>query len=250
MRLRELQMEFQSSVLRRASAICVHVGPSETMSAELRLSIYRSAYFARLQEALATTYPATLRALGLEPFASACEELAVQAPSRFASIRYYGEGFDRVVARHCASSIAECVRELASWEWHVAYVFDAQEAMQDAVELDGLAPDAWTSLVFPVTSTARRVQLSSNAVDFWRESAHTLARAPASQWVLWRRELQVHFRKLEADEAWALDQVLACRRFDELCAGLARWHSDEGSAALRAATLLKDWIALGLVAVR
>jgi hypothetical protein len=65
------------------------------------------------------------------------------------------------------------------------------------------------------------------------------AQAPRN-WLIWRKGLAIHWRSIEADEAWALDACAREASFAELCAGLCDF-TGEAEAPLRAATLLKQW---------
>jgi hypothetical protein len=56
----------------------------------------------------------------------------------------------------------------------------------------------------------------------------------------------VQWRRLDTDEAAALDAVAAGEPFARLCERMTAVHGDGG--ALRAASLLKRWLADGLLA--
>ena len=93
----------------------------------------------------------------------------------------------------------------------------------------------------------RRLRLRSNAVAIRDahargQRAPVLQAQPASAWLLWRVAFDVHWRRLPRDEAMALAAVARGDAFADWCARLP------GPApALRAASLLKRWLADGLV---
>ena len=70
--------------------------------------------------------------------------------------------------------------------------------------------------------------------------------ADPADWLLWRLDFDVHWRRLEADEALALRAVEAGESFAQLC---ERLNEPNGDGASRAAALLKRWLADGLLAV-
>jgi len=81
-------------------------------------------------------------------------------------------------------------------------------------------------------------------------AGHRQARTPPTPeqashetaWLLWRRELQIHWRSLKQDEASTIDACMAGHNFGELCEWL-----EESSAAIRAASMLKRWVIDGLL---
>ncbi|MGH8672482.1 MAG: hypothetical protein ACREUA_10685, partial [Burkholderiales bacterium] len=68
----------------------------------------------------------------------------------------------------------------------------------------------------------------------------------AVPWALWRQDLKTYYRSLAADEAWAIDAVLAAQSFAQICDGLCRWH-DEDRVATHAAGMLKRWVGDGMI---
>jgi hypothetical protein len=67
-------------------------------------------------------------------------------------------------------------------------------------------------------------------------------RAEPRTLLVWRRQLVVRHRALDADEAMALRRVSGVAAFADVCAELARDRSDV-AAAERACALLRQWIA-------
>ena len=65
--------------------------------------------------------------------------------------------------------------------------------------------------------------------------------APATDWLLWRRDGDVHWRRLDADETALLHAVTDGECFGQLCERASAFHPDDGP--LRAASLLKRWLA-------
>jgi hypothetical protein len=98
----------------------------------------------------------------------------------------------------------------------------------------------------------RRVDLLFNVAPVWHaidrgETPPPLARADAPRtWLLWRRGIAIHWRSIDADEAWALDACAAQATFADLCEGLCARVGEE-RAPLRAATLLKQWAGDGIL---
>jgi hypothetical protein len=60
-------------------------------------------------------------------------------------------------------------------------------------------------------------------------------------WIVWRKTLGVLYRRLDPDEAVALDRAAAAASFAELCLGLSA-HVPETETPGRAAGLLRRWM--------
>jgi hypothetical protein len=92
-----------------------------------------------------------------------------------------------------------------------------------------------------------------NVPGIWRELTHDespegpQALEGARAWLVWRQQLTLFCRPLDADEAWSLDAVHHGADFAGLCDGLCRWIDPE-NVAVRAAGHLRQWIADGLIA--
>jgi hypothetical protein len=252
--LAQLQHDFQAYVLGADSAVAASVTADARASAETRLRIYEDAYHVRLEEALGVTYPAVRNAMGPQAFAECVRNFSLVQPSSFRSIRYYGAALSDFLAAQVRGVRGQGLGELAHWEWLLADAFDGEDSQVVALsDLASIDPADWPRLQFDFVPTLRRISISTNAVRWWRERESTATRRwrrqRAVEWMIWRRDLKVHFRSLAADETHALQLAVAGETFAAICKSLEEFKGgDEGFAALRAATLLRDWIQEGLIA--
>lgn len=252
--LAALQREMQAHVLRDdAAALDAAVATPEADAAR-RLGVYAHAYRARLAGVLRNDYPG-LRALtggaGFERLALAYVEAT---PSTHFNVRWYGARL-AAFARECAPwSAREDLADMAELEWKLGLAFDAaDEASIDFATLAALAPVDWPALRLRLHASLQRARLTRNvdairrAVD--REEAVPEVEVLASPlgWATWRKDSIVRHRRLEDDEAAAVDAVARGATFAELCAQLCQWHAAEAVAA-RAAALLRRWIEDGWIA--
>ena len=67
-----------------------------------------------------------------------------------------------------------------------------------------------------------------------------------SPWLVWREQLVTRFRSMSPDEGLALDTLRRGGSFNELCEALATLMAED-EVPLRAAGLLKGWLAQGLI---
>lgn len=254
MRLTELQQQFQHSVLTRERLIGPELIGASGPDFDARLGAYVEGYRSRLVEALGSTYPALKATLGEEMFEQRMRDYIESTPSRHYNVRYYGAAIEGLMAAEGAENMRAALADLARWEWLLAAVFDApDDASLSVDELGAVAPNAWAQVSFQFRACVRRIEMHSNAVDYWR-AAKQLCSAPAAfaaaepaQWLLWRRGTSTLFRSVEPVEAVALDSACAGMNFGALCERLAACV-EETQVAMRAASLLRGWISEELIA--
>jgi hypothetical protein len=91
----------------------------------------------------------------------------------------------------------------------------------------------------------RRLSVASNCVAWWRFACAEAPRPSRwratgiQQWLVWRQELAVFYRRLSRVETQALDAGLAGATFGQLCEQL--------STPAVAATMLQGWFNSGLI---
>lgn len=247
--LARLQADFQRHLLGHASTFIHEVQPGGSIDAAARLHIYHHAYRARLVDALRDVHGHTARHLGGEDFdALACEYVEAHAPEH-TNLRWYGASFpDWLAQRH-----APHIGELALLDAALRKAFDGPDAPILALEaLAAIAPDAWSRIGFALHPTCARLRLVHNTLALWQaldreEATPRCEPLPApTQLLIWRRELQPHFRSLGPLECDALDGLLAGRSFAETCERLAQRFPDIDIAA-EAGRLLRRWSDEGLL---
>ena len=79
------------------------------------------------------------------------------------------------------------------------------------------------------------------SLAFW-----TICLSSPAAWLIWRRDLQIFFRSVNAAEAQAIDASHSGKSFGELCVLLCE-HLSEQEAPAYAARLLREWIESGLL---
>lgn len=251
--LARLQEDFQAYLLHHEQNMTDQVIGTAKADARERLAVYGNAYRLRLLAALETDFPA-LRALAGDPMFERLGRAYIDAhPSAHPSLRWFGRHMSDFLARTPPYATQPVLAEMAAFEWAQGEVFDAQDCGCVSVEaIATLAPEAWSSMHLVLHPSVRRLDLEWNVPPIWQiidknETPPALARAErAVSWLLWRRGLEIHWRSLEPDEAWALDACAKGQSFGELCEGLCQWI-DESNAALSAAGMLKRWLIDGLI---
>ncbi|HEX3838850.1 MAG TPA: DNA-binding domain-containing protein [Steroidobacteraceae bacterium] len=246
MKLAQLQQSFQDHVLRADPQIAREILGDERFGIAMRLGIYTDGYAARLVEVLAATFPAVQAALGPKAFNRMVAEFARRHPSRFRSSRAYGAELPQWLGAQLRRPRAQGITDLARFEWAVAGAFDAaDQPALTAASLADLAPLQWPQLRLAYTPALRRLSVTSNGVAWWQFAC---AQAPrpsrwrstrTQQWLVWRQELAVFYRRLSRPEAAVLDAGLAGASFGQMCEQLA--------TPAVAAAMLQGWFDAGLI---
>lgn len=246
MKLAHLQQSFQAHVLQGDEAIVGEISTDGRFPTALRLGVYTEGYGVRLVEVLGETFPAVQAALGNSLFARQVGAFVRAYPSRHRSARAYGEELPQWLASRLRGPRAQGLADLARFEWAMAGAFDAADAAALKPDsLAGVSPAQWPRLQFEFSPTLRRLAVASNGVAWWQFACAEQPRPGRwratcpQQWLIWRQELALFYRRLSQAEAQALDAALAGRSFGQLCESLS------GPAA--AAKLLHGWFNAGLI---
>jgi len=253
MPLLTLQRDLQSALTHGDTRFVAQVDGSPQASTAMRLSIYARAYRLRLQDALAGDFAKLAILLGDEQFEALCRDYIDRHPSQHPSLRWLGRHMAEFLAVTPPWSARPLLAEMAAFEWAQGEVFDAADAATvTSAELATLPAKAWAGLRLQAHPSLRRLALHWNAPAIWRalddgNEPPTAQRGDVPlSWLLWRQDLRIHWRSLGSDENRAIDAWCNGARFADICAGLCDWM-DPGVVAAYAATLLKGWLAAGLV---
>lgn len=253
-----LMQNFQAHVLNGASDIvaeiagCVataNTGAEDNAYAESRLAIYANAYRSRLQEVLATDYPALQVLAGDDLFAQLSLAYVAAHPSTSPNARWFGASLPKFLSTEDPFAAHSVLAEMAEFEWAMSLAFDSPNDRVIALdELAVLTGNAWPTLQFRVHSSVHRLKTRWNVAAFWQsvqddhDAPPLLQSEMRTNWIVWRRGHSVYFRSLADDESWALDSVLAGATFATLCEGLCDWN-EPATVAARAVEILRQWIA-------
>ncbi|MDE2579707.1 MAG: putative DNA-binding domain-containing protein [Hyphomicrobiales bacterium] len=250
MKLAEMQSRFQAAILSGGAGATLFAATAKA-DAESRLAIYADAYRLRLAEILSGDFPALRVAMGDEQFGALIESYIETAPSRTRNARWYGSALPDFLAADPRWRNARATVDLARFERALADAFDAPDAEPlTPAALAHIAPEGWPALVFVLHPSAR---LDDYADGVEAMHAAALADEPAppaqtgvSPLLIWRLHEEPQSRRIDADEAVALQEILRGETFGALCAALAFRLGQERALPV-AAGLLARWLADGLI---
>jgi len=251
--LNELETDFQAHLLTGDDRIRPRIVGTDKVDAATRLGIYANAYRLRLIEALDTDYPGLHAMAGDEEFDRLARAYIDAHPSGFRSLRWFGHRVSEFLRTTAPWSGYPVFAEMAAFEWALSDAFDAADL--DIASVDDMAavpPQAWSGLSFAMHPSIQRIDLYWNVPTVWK-AIEADEEPPALEnseipvaWLLWRHNLQTHYRSMAVDEAWAFDALRDGESFAAICEGLTEWI-DAPHVASHAAGLLKQWLNDGLI---
>lgn len=212
------------------------------------MRVYANNYRGQLVTALRDTYAKTRLWLGDEAFDTAAGRYVdAHAPSSW-TLDAYGHGFaDMLEADY---PVDPDVSELAWLDGALRDAFSGLDA--EAIDAAALVIDDWDNVEFVFIPTLRFRVMRSNAVAVWKALADESMPPAAMQSGanggvrVWRQGLSPQFLSMGAHECACLDLALAGATFGEICELLSRLHGPM-SVAAEAGTLLRAWVADGLI---
>ena len=254
--LAPLQDDFQRRVLDVGidAAILDAVVGNAIADADERVGIYVHAYSSRLVEALENEFLTLRFAAGDEAAAQMFSDYVAATPSTHRNVRWYGKGLAEFLRSASPWSKTPAFAELAALDWMIGLSFDAADESSIAeADIAAIPFERWGEMILRLPQHVQRRTFVWNVgeVRQARDRAQPCQKLQRLQfpqtWIVSRRNLEVHYRALEPDEAAALDAVAAGAPFEAMCEALCDWHAQE-EVALRAAGLLKAWIGNGWIA--
>ena len=249
--LSQLQTDFQAYLLNNAQGVNFinTIVNDQKVGATKRLSIYANAYRFRIIEALATAYPKLHSLLGDDYFDSTARSYIKQYPSTYRNMRWVGGE----MAAHLQATLPQhpIASEMAQFEWALGIAFDAEDApivsLQDMAKIP---PENWAALTFILHPSAHLLPLQLNVVQIWNaldcEETPPNPIQTNAPCLVWRKNLNAHFKSIDVAECAALQLVIAGASFGELCENLQK-NDYEEAASMQAAQYLSSWLHEGLI---
>lgn len=248
-KLAQLQADFQSCIMtENNAAFKQHIVDDDKVGADKRISIYADSYRLRIIEALATSYPKLQALLGNDLFDTTAREYIDQYPSSYRNMRWVGDQMEQ----HLTNTIPQhpIAAELAIFEWSLGLAFDAADAPVLSIQdLAAIPPETWGDLHFQFHSSVQVLGLQWNTVTVWQtleaEEAPPKPETINEPCLVWRSDLNSHYRTLDMSEYLAIQQMIAGASFGNLCESL--YETMEDAASQQAAQYLAGWLEAGMI---
>lgn len=219
------------------------------VGAEKRLGIYYDAYRLRIIEALAYAYPKLKALLGDDLFDKTARSYIDQYPSMYRNMRWVGDK----MAEHLTNTLPQhpVAAEMAVFEWALGLAFDAED--MPVLRLDNLTQipaGLWSDLQFAFHASVQLLPIKWNIIAIWKaldieKNPPKPTQISQQDILVWRSDLDSHFRVVAHDESVAIQKVITGATFAAICEAIQNSMSEE--AATLAAQLLSVWLRDGLI---
>lgn len=252
--LQKTQQQFLNYLLNKDNNFEDLVIGTKKFDSATRLGIYGNAYAARLAEVLQDNYPALHTLMGDDANEKMAYAYLAENPSQHYSVRYFGHKLADYLRTHDAYKNTPVFAEMAAFEWALRNAFDSDDKTAVGIDaLQAIPPERWGEMHFTLHPSVHRLDLSWNVPILWQAIENGDEPIPAEKneypiaWRIWREgQLNIFYKSLAVDEAWALDAIINKYNFAEVCEGLCEWI-DEINTPQRAVELISSWIADGLI---
>jgi hypothetical protein len=172
--------------------------PSKTLTSADRLGIYHGMYLLRMEEAMASDYPALKHFLGDEGFFDLVRDYVQVHPSRSFSLNPLGTNFPAFVKTASGPKRPDFCHELARLEWAVAKAFDGPETPRlSEAEIAAVPPEAWETARLKPVGTFSLLNFRYPVNDYLQtvldeNHDHPKARLKDSWIAVYRRDFTVY----------------------------------------------------------
>ncbi len=211
-----------------------------------RMRIYNGAYFVRLEDALADTFPSTKVLLGDERFQALARRYIVEHPSKSPALERVGLCFARLLRARLPEG-EQVIAEVSELEFARVSALLAPDdtTLTGPLNLSGANLD---TLRFELVRSLGVSVVSTDAFRLWQhpEPFHTTEERSTERIgvAFWRRRFAVHHRSLDLTEAAALVNPQHSVSLLDLCHELAVYDD----AVTRAVSMIERWRSLGFIA--
>jgi hypothetical protein len=249
--LAQLQSDFQAYLLdtRKGAAFAKQIIDDKKVGVKKRLGIYADAYRLRIIEALSSAYPVLKALLGDDLFDKTARSYIDFYPSTYRNMRWVGDK----MAEHLQATLPQypIAAEMATFEWSLSLAFDAEDVpILTLQDLAAIAPEKWADLKFKFHPSMQLPTFKFNVLRVWQalnaEEPPPKVTQIDEPCVIWRKDLNSHYRSLDLAEYAAIQQVISGASFGELCENLQE-NATEAAATMQAAQYLSGWLKDGLI---
>ncbi len=250
--LETLQQSFIQLLIGEPSRLEESVNEQAPLTIKQRLSIYQTAYRARLIDTIRNAHAVLADYLGDALFELMALGYIQSHPSRYRSLRHFCNALPDYLRKTGPFSDKPIFAELAEFERTLLDAFDAADVSRmGAGALAEMDPSAWPDVVIHLHPSVHRFSCDYPCVPLWQAikrsaPAPEACRQP-SDWIIWRnRDQLTEFKSLGADALTLFEGSLEGLNLANLCEQLAlRMPADNVSQVL--VSVLQTWLTDGLI---
>ncbi len=195
-----------------SSRLAELVKPSHSLSPEERVEIYHEMYLLRMEEALASDYPALKHFLGEEAFLALVKDYVQRYPSRSYTLNRLGDHLPQFLSEETGRPHAAFLRDLAALELAVTQSFDEEESpLLSLDQVQAIPPEVWGTSRLRASASLRLLELKHPVLEhldaYKRDLPSPHPRRKASYVVVWRRDYTVFRMELTRAEFTLLQSL-------------------------------------------
>jgi hypothetical protein len=225
--------------------------PSRTLEPAQRLGIYHGMYLLRMQEALATDYPALAHFLGEAGFRDFVRDYVQVYPSRSYTLNRLGDHLPEFVRNAKGLRHQLFLEDLARLELAATEVFDEEQASPlGEAAIAAVREEEWERAVFEPVPAFRMLKLRTNAnayVQSLKDDAprHPRPRRQETFVAVFRRDYAVYRLELKPAAYELLGELVGGARLGDAVALALRAGSVREAQLFR---WFREWISGGVFA--
>lgn len=248
--LRDMQRDFSEHLFSGDEKIYQHVNSSELVSNEMRMAIYRNAYYSRLVDILALDFEILKKLMGEDQFDEMAHRYVDTYPSQHFSLRVFGQNLHLFLQTY--PNIETYLIEIAKFEWLLSTITDAADDKVLSVdEMSQIAPESWFVMQLKLHPSAHLESFHYNVGEIWgaikdsQPAPEILFQETPQFWLFWRQEQEVYFTSLSDQEYLLLKNLQDGKKFGEICEELCQYLEEEQVIQF-AASRLRSWVEAGV----
>ncbi len=244
--LREMQHEFLDYLLdENQNRIVEQVVSTPQRPAQKRLNYYANGYRLRLKEVLRSDYERLHAYVGDEMFEQLMDAYIDRYPSRYTSLRDFGQHMlELVLSLEPFARLPE-VAEITRVEQAFNRSFDCRDdAPISWPAFTQLEPEAWSGLKLKFHDSVQLIDQRFNSFQIWQALSEQKMPPEKSEqssvWLIWRQDLVSRYRSLDGPEQIALEIAKLGGDFAQVCENLQPLCGDD--TPHQALMFLQQWV--------
>ncbi|WP_412757745.1 putative DNA-binding domain-containing protein [Legionella bozemanae] len=235
MKLTELHTLLQDSILTSEPLINPYLDSPPKGSIADRVAIYADGFYARLEEVLMSDYSTLAAIMGENKFSQMSQSYTHAYPSYNYSLNNFGENLSQFLTETLPYKKKPHLAEIAVFEWAEYQAIVARDAhLLSAADLQSVPLSQWPEMKFHLHPSCKILTMHWNSLSLIKASrSNKSIPAPRKlknpQFIMvWRRQLEVRYRKLEYPERTMLNAIIQEASFMDICEMLShRLPEDE-----------------------
>ncbi|MCE0724377.1 MULTISPECIES: DNA-binding domain-containing protein [Legionella] len=224
MKLTELHTLLQDTILTSEPLINPYLDSPPKGSIADRVAIYADGFYARLEEALMSDYSTLVEVIGEDKFTKMSKDYTQAYPSYNYSLNNFGENLSRFLTETSPYQKKPYLAEIAAFEWAEYQAIVAHDAnLLSITDLQSLPLSQWPEMKFHLHPSCKILTMHWNSLSLIKASrSNKSIPAPKKlntpQFIMvWRRQLEVRYCKLEYAELTMLNAIIQKASFMDIC---------------------------------